>query len=181
MSIAYALALLLVASAQTEAPLPKDTPVRCDEEKDSCRDGCSLDFGSSAETRKQLTTCLDRCDERRDVCLLRIVAKQREQAESGRRSEAPAPEKGAETKPAPQAPYTLPPVRYGSAPPAEAPAEELPPAKRTTTRAAPDATEPESLTKPSTTPEKEDASEATKPGKGKAKKKAKKAKKDEGP
>lgn len=185
MSIAFALALLLGASPQAEAPLPKDTPVHCDEERATCRDGCSLDFGTSVDTRKELVTCLDRCDERREVCLLRVVAKQREQAEAASRSLGPGAGKVKEVPGTPATPYTLPPlnpVEQGQAAQAPDAGEALPPAHRTATKLKPDMMEPTPLTGAAAA-KKDAPADATpaKPakGKGKAKTKTKRAKKDD--
>jgi hypothetical protein len=134
MLTACALALLLVASApSTEAPVDHDTPVRCDDERASCRDGCSMDYGTSITTRDKIGTCLDQCDERRDVCLLRVVAKQKLKPPAPARKEVEEPVKRAEPQ-QPSAPYTLPPTEYSKTPVrAEDTQEELPPAHRTAT------------------------------------------------
>jgi hypothetical protein len=178
MPIALTLALLLAASPNTEAPVTANTPVLCDDERASCRDGCSFDYGSSVGTRDKLVTCLNRCDERRDVCLLRIVAKQREQAPSTLENR-PAPKAaGGEARTSiPAAPYTLPPTRFSGPAESAAPAEELPPASRSATKAKelPDAPAPEPLTAPEVKKDEPAAGSQT-PAKTGAKKKGKKKK-----
>jgi hypothetical protein len=133
----FAIAMLLAATAHAE---DDDTrvlpPERCDDLLATCKDGCSLDYGSSFTTRDKLVTCLTRCDERRELCLLRNIAK---------RQIVPPPATAAEKKPAPapkveeSAPYLLPPTRYsGPEPPAAAkkPAgeEEAAPVRRNATK-----------------------------------------------
>lgn len=144
----FAIAVLVAATAHAQ---DDDTrvlpPERCDDLLATCKDGCSLDYGSSVTTRDKLATCLVRCDERRDLCLLRNVAKRKVEPPP---SAAPAEKKSA---PAPKAeeaaPYTLPPTRYtGPEPPAapKKPAggeeEEAAPVRRESTKLAPEPPEP---------------------------------------
>lgn len=119
-------------------------PERCDDLLATCKDGCSLDFGSSVTTRDKLATCLVRCDERRDLCLLRNVAKRKVELPPS----APAEKK---STPAPKAeeaaPYTLPPTRYSGPEPPAAPKksageEEAAPVRRDATKLAPEEPEP---------------------------------------
>lgn len=88
------------------------TPKRCDADVDTCRDGCSVELGTRFEDRDKLATCLSRCDERHELCLLRIVAKRQiserpQTAETASDGGVPA---------GPTAPYMLPPTRYSRAP-----------------------------------------------------------------
>lgn len=141
----FAIAVLVAATAHAQ---DEDTrvlpPERCDDLLATCKDGCSLDFGSSVTTRDKLATCLVRCDERRDLCLLRNVAKRKVEPPPA----APAEKKSA---PAPKveeaAPYTLPPTRYSGPEPPAAPKkpaseEEAAPVRREATKLAPEESEP---------------------------------------
>jgi len=111
------LVLVLLLAKPSSAPPPPEPPpldsksrMACEDERETCRSGCSLDFGSLPSTQKQLVDCLLRCDERSDMCLMRMVARQREQAEqaaAAKRDSGTGEADGGEAA-MPATPYTMP-------------------------------------------------------------------------
>lgn len=76
-----ALVVLVLAADPVRTAEPDPQKV-CSLEENTCRDGCSLDYGTSAALTAKLTTCLEQCDERANLCLLRFVAKRQVQSRS---------------------------------------------------------------------------------------------------
>jgi hypothetical protein len=110
MRSALAASLLLLsldALAADDEALPPD--VACKEDKATCKEDCSLDYGMSEATRAKVPKCLADCEQAEVICLARHVAKRRAgQAKADReRYAAPAAEEAA----APPMDDDLPPVR----------------------------------------------------------------------
>jgi len=97
------------ALAQEEA-IPPD--VACKEEKATCKEDCSLDYGLSESTRGKVPKCLADCEQAEVICLARFVAKRRAgQAKANRGRYAQPVEETA----APPMDDDLPPVRRRTA------------------------------------------------------------------
>lgn len=114
-----ALPLLLLpalAFAADDEALPPD--VACREDKATCKEDCSLDYGMSEATRAKVPKCLADCEQAEVICLARHVAKRRAGQAKADRERYAAPAAAEETA-APPMDDDLPPVR-----------------KRTSTRAA---------------------------------------------
>lgn len=110
-----ALALLAAAStpalALAQEALAPD--VVCKEEKETCREDCTLDYGMSESTRGKVPKCLADCEQAEVICLARFVAKRHAgQAKADRERYAQPAE---ETSPAPPMDEDLPPVRKRTA------------------------------------------------------------------
>jgi hypothetical protein len=72
------IALLCGAAAwgqedEDQGPIPAD--VICREQRATCREDCTLDFGTQESTRNKVPQCLANCDQGEIVCLARHVAK----------------------------------------------------------------------------------------------------------
>jgi len=65
----------LAAAADDGDLLPPD--VVCREEKATCKEDCSLDYGMSEATRGKVPKCLADCEQAEVICLARHVAKRR--------------------------------------------------------------------------------------------------------
>ncbi|HYV44125.1 MAG TPA: hypothetical protein VFA20_04650 [Myxococcaceae bacterium] len=109
-----ALPLLLlptIALAGDDEALPPD--VACKEDKATCKEDCSLDYGMSEATRTKVPKCLADCEQAEVICLARHVAKRRagQAKEERERYAAPA---AAEENAAPPMDDDLPPVRKRS-------------------------------------------------------------------
>jgi len=104
---AITLAAATAAFAADDEALPPD--VACREDKATCKEDCSLDYGMSEATRGKVPKCLADCEQAEVICLARHVAKRRAgQAKVDReRYAAPAAEEAA----APPMDDDLPPVR----------------------------------------------------------------------
>jgi len=141
------LTLLLAKPTPSPAPSPEVPPLEerfrqtCEDERDSCRSSCSLDFGSQPSTQKQLVECLLRCDEHNDVCLMRMTARQRELAEqAAAKRDGGGRADGGTGEEMPATPYTLPSPRSlapdAGAPPSRNHKRKVLPA-RTTSKGVP--------------------------------------------
>jgi len=97
------------ARAQEEAVAPD---VACKEEKATCKEDCTLDYGLSESTRGKVPKCLADCEQAEVICLARFVAKRHAgQAKANRERYAQPAEEVA----APPMDDDLPPVRKRSA------------------------------------------------------------------
>ncbi len=67
-SLPLPLLLLCLASGPALAQKSKPVPAGCKEDFGDCREECSMDYGGSTRTYKQLTACIAECGEKRDVC-----------------------------------------------------------------------------------------------------------------
>jgi hypothetical protein len=106
--LALALTAASAALAADDEALPPD--VACKEDKATCKEDCSLDYGMSEATRTKVPKCLADCEQAEVICLARHVAKRRagQAKEERERYAAPAaPEENA----APPMDDDLPPVR----------------------------------------------------------------------
>src|SRR4051812_49914726 len=104
-----AISLLLFpagALAGDDEALPPD--VACQEDKATCKEDCSLDYGMSEATRTKVPKCLADCEQAEVICLARHVAKRHagQAKEDRERYAAPADEQAA-----PPMDDDLPPVR----------------------------------------------------------------------
>lgn len=62
------LLLLCLASGPALAQKSKPVPAGCREDFGNCREDCTIDYGGSTRTYKQLTACISECSERMDLC-----------------------------------------------------------------------------------------------------------------
>jgi len=62
------LLLLCLASGPALAQKSKPVPAGCKEDFGNCREDCSMDYGGSTRTYKQLTACISECSEKMDLC-----------------------------------------------------------------------------------------------------------------
>ncbi len=60
--------LPLFAFAQSSNGQVIPEPTACNADDESCREGCTLEFGTSIRTRDELATCLVDCKSKHDVC-----------------------------------------------------------------------------------------------------------------
>ncbi|MGA9520535.1 MAG: hypothetical protein WBV82_03675 [Myxococcaceae bacterium] len=60
--------LLLAALFPAVAPAQVPEAKACHAENESCREGCTLEFGTSFRTRGKLATCLEGCRSKHEVC-----------------------------------------------------------------------------------------------------------------
>ena len=111
---ALPLLLLLpaIALAGDDEALPPD--VACKEDKATCKEDCSLDYGMSEATRTKVPKCLADCEQAEVICLARHVAKRRAGQAKEDRERYAAPAANAEENAAPPMDDDLPPVRKRS-------------------------------------------------------------------
>lgn len=96
------------AEEDDDAPVPAD--VACREQRATCREDCTLDYGTQEATRGKVPKCLDDCDQGEIVCLARHVAKRHAGKATARDRYTPAEE----TESSPEE-ENLPPVRRRTA------------------------------------------------------------------
>ncbi len=102
------IAALLPPFALAQVPEAK----ACKADNESCREGCTLEFGTSFRTRSKLAACLERCRSKHEVCFERWTDVHEHKLEPERRE--PAAEEHVEQ------------VRHvDPAPPAEDPVEGI--------------------------------------------------------
>ena len=64
--LAGCLALAGAAAAQGRTAIPE--AVACNNDNDTCRENCTIEFGSSLRTRAKLGVCLETCRDKHDRC-----------------------------------------------------------------------------------------------------------------
>lgn len=105
--VSLSVSLPLVASAQEARLVPK--PVACDNDHETCRESCTIEFGSSFRAREKLGTCLDECAAKHARCTEQWTELHRTDvgppAEERTPKPAPEPDSAVEevTEPLPQA------------------------------------------------------------------------------
>lgn len=62
------LLVLCLATGPALAQKSRPLPAGCREDFGNCREDCSMEYGASTRTYKQLTACFRECLEKRDVC-----------------------------------------------------------------------------------------------------------------
>jgi len=132
--VALALALSSAAALAEEPKVPGD--VICADDKAICREDCTLEYGTSNDTKDKIAKCFNRCEQAHTVCLQGYLAKRSAAPHAGtpgvpqhRPDEAPSA-----PLPDPKAPTRFSAEQPPAPPPAE-PADEAAPVRRTATRA----------------------------------------------
>ena len=97
---------LPAAAGDDDGPLPPD--VMCREEKATCKEDCSLDYGMSEATRGKVPKCLADCEQAEVICLARHVAKRHAGSAKADRERYAVPQDEAAPQPIDD---DLPPVR----------------------------------------------------------------------
>jgi hypothetical protein len=81
MILILSLSAVILAAAPGKAPdspsAETDVQRLCTETQAACEDECEFTFGTSHTLRRELGNCLNRCLERKELCLLRYQAKSR--------------------------------------------------------------------------------------------------------
>jgi hypothetical protein len=67
-ALPLSLLVLSLASGAALAQSRRPVPQGCKEDFGDCRENCTIEYGSSTRTYKQLTSCLAECDEKMSVC-----------------------------------------------------------------------------------------------------------------
>jgi len=81
--IAWAAASVLLSLAAAAQTADTFSPAQaCADEYATCDESCTMDYGTSVETRKKLGWCMLRCQEQRDKCPQRFIEAQRKRLEA---------------------------------------------------------------------------------------------------
>lgn len=131
--LAFAVLACSMAAPAEEPKVSGD--VICADDKEICRENCSLELGTSQALKDGIGKCLDHCEQAEIVCLQRFIAKRAATPRSGP-TEAKEPRKEG----APREEYSPgPPTRYSQedAPAApKPPSDDAAPVPRSATRAS---------------------------------------------